>query len=154
MMPVVRVSEATWERLKAHARPLEDSVDDVVGRALDALEASAGQAPAPQEASPAKRRTRRSGDKLPQREFRSALLKLLLELGGQARVTEIVPRLERVMAPRLKSGDYEPVSSGQVRWWNATCWERADLVREGLLSDRSPRGVWVLTEAGRRAARQ
>ena len=30
MMPVIRISEKTWERLKSYARPLEDSADDVV----------------------------------------------------------------------------------------------------------------------------
>ena len=37
MSPVIRISDETWERLKSFARPLEDSADDVVRRALDAL---------------------------------------------------------------------------------------------------------------------
>ena len=38
MMPVIRLSEATWERLKAHARPFEDKPEDIVNLALDALD--------------------------------------------------------------------------------------------------------------------
>lgn len=37
-MPEVTIEQATFERLQRHARPLIDSVDVVVGRALDALE--------------------------------------------------------------------------------------------------------------------
>ena len=35
MPRTIRISDATWERLKAWARPLEDSADDVVSRILD-----------------------------------------------------------------------------------------------------------------------
>ena len=38
MMPVIRISDKTWERMKKYARPLEDLPDDVIGLALDALE--------------------------------------------------------------------------------------------------------------------
>jgi hypothetical protein len=38
------ISDATFQRLKAHAEPLVDDVDSVINRALDALEAS-GQKP-------------------------------------------------------------------------------------------------------------
>jgi hypothetical protein len=39
-MPVIRISQQTWERLKTYATPLEDTADDVVNIALDALEAA------------------------------------------------------------------------------------------------------------------
>jgi hypothetical protein len=37
-MPVIRVSDATWARLKKWAEPLEDSPDDAIGRVLDLAE--------------------------------------------------------------------------------------------------------------------
>src|SRR3954466_768488 len=39
LMPVTRVSQQTWERLQRHARPLEQTANDVVEVALNALEA-------------------------------------------------------------------------------------------------------------------
>jgi hypothetical protein len=39
-MPVIRISQQTWDRLKTYATPLEDTADDVVNIALDALEAA------------------------------------------------------------------------------------------------------------------
>jgi hypothetical protein len=37
-MPVIRVSQQTWKRLKKHATPLDHTANDVVEMALDALE--------------------------------------------------------------------------------------------------------------------
>jgi hypothetical protein len=72
--------------------------------------------------------------------------------GGKASVKEIRECLEPRMAPRLSSADYEQVSSGDPRWWNAVSWERNDLVKEGLLRGDSERGVWELSARGRQAA--
>ena len=54
-----------------------------------------------------------------------------------------------VMAAKLSAGDYAPVSTGEASWLNATCWERANLVREGYLKSDSPRGVWELSDEGK-----
>jgi hypothetical protein len=152
-MPVIRVSDATWERLKRYARPLEDSADDVVRRALDALDERNTRGTAPQSKSPSSSEAlrptpARDRAKLPQKEFRLPLLQVLLELGGKANVRQIRELLERKMAPRLSEADYEEVSSGDPRWWNAACWERNDLVKEGLFRSDSVRGVWELSEQG------
>lgn len=37
-MPVIRISDSTWDRLKRWAEPLEDSADDAIRRVLDAAE--------------------------------------------------------------------------------------------------------------------
>jgi|SRR6516164_3951867 hypothetical protein len=147
MMPVIRISEKTWERMKKYARPLEDSADDVVNLALDALD---GRGDAPRPAAVSKPKAARRGNKLPQKEFRQPLLETLRDLGGKSAVKIIREKMEPKVAPRLSEADYAPVSTGEPRWWNAVCWERHDLVREGLLKDDSERGVWELSERGRR----
>jgi hypothetical protein len=151
-MPVIRVTDATWERMKGHARPLEDTPDDIVQRALDALE---GVQPRERSRQSTVGRPRKSheGKKLPQREFRTPLLLTLGALGGAGSLADvrrlIYPRLEK----RLGKADYGIVATGEPRWWNATCWERSQLVREGLLRSGSPRGVWELSERGSRQAK-
>jgi len=45
-MPEVTIQESTFERLQRHAKPLVDTIDTVMNRALDALEQTAGE-PAP-----------------------------------------------------------------------------------------------------------
>jgi len=42
---VREIADTTFERLKAHAEPLVDTIDSVINRALDALEAQTGTAP-------------------------------------------------------------------------------------------------------------
>jgi len=39
----------------------------------------------------------------------------------------------------------------ETKWRNRASYERADMVRDGLLQDRAD-GTWALTEAGRSAA--
>jgi hypothetical protein len=149
MMPVIRVSNDTWERLKSHARPFEDKPEDVVNLALDALDQKLGRrafnAPATIKAG--------HGNKLPQKEFRVPLLKTLLEFGGSANVSRIRKTMEQKMAPKLGEVDYLPVSTGDPRWWNATCWMRNDLLKEGLIRSDTERGVWALSDEGKKAAR-
>lgn len=144
-MPVIRISDATFARLQSYARPLEDTAEDVVRLALDALDKIKGIKAVP----PAPKKTRRRGTKTPQRDFRVPLMKILLELGGTAEVKDIRERLLPMMKAKLTEDDFEPVSSGEERWWNAACWERNDLVKEGLFRADSPRGVWELSDKGR-----
>jgi hypothetical protein len=152
MMPVIRISDATWTRLQAHARPFEDTPEDIVRKALDALEGTSLLKPVSQPrvaASPAVREA-----KLPQKEFRQPLLSILLELGGSADSGLVRDRIFHQMKDRLLQGDLNIVSSGDPRWWNATCWERNDLKKEGLLRSDSPRGVWQLTAEGLAVAKR
>jgi len=152
MMPVIRVSDSTWERLKGYARPFEDKPEDIVNLALDALDEKLGKKTKEHPRIVVTKAATPEGRKLPQREFRLPLMKLLLELGGSADVSKIRKVLEPRMAPLLSEADYALVSSGDPRWWNAACWERADLVREGLFLEYSPRGVWELSESGKALA--
>jgi len=145
MMPVVRISDATFARLQTHARPLEDTAEDVVRLALDALDKQKGI----KAAMPKPKKVRRRGNKTPQRDFRLPLMKVLFDLSGTAEVKDIREKMLPVMKSRLTEDDYEPVSTGEERWWNAICWERSDLVKEGLFRDDSPRGVWELSDEGR-----
>ncbi len=151
-MPVIRISDATWTRLQSHVtRPFEEKPEDVVNLALDALDEKRGRArAAPSEAPIARKRA--AGKKLPQKQFRAPLMKVLLELGGSAHVSKIRSIMLSKMAPMLSDADYEMVSTGDPRWWNAICWERADLVREGLFAKDDERGVWSLTEKGKALA--
>jgi len=154
MMPVVRISEATWQRLQSHAQPFVDTPESVINLALDALEEAKGAGPggvgiqAGDHKITATVPTRRSGPKLPQKEFRKPLLETVYELGKSALTNQIRELMATKMASRLHDADYELVSSGDPRWWNAICWERNDLVREGLFRSDSPRGTWELSDKG------
>jgi hypothetical protein len=92
---------------------------------------------------------RNDGTKLPQKEFRIPLLVTLIDLGGSAPAKTVREKMEPLVAPRLSEGDYESVSTGDPRWWNAVCWERSELVKEGLMRADSARGIWEISDAGK-----
>jgi hypothetical protein len=153
-MPVIRISQQTWERLKTYATPLEDTADDLVNVALDALEAARRKgrhiardsiaAPLLKRKSNQPKRRKRA----PLKKFRAPLLDTLYRLGGKAYSREIRKMIERLVAPMLGKGDYELVSNAQPRWWNAICSVRNELIREGLFRNDSERGIWELSKQG------
>lgn len=169
MMPVVRISDTTYQRLQSHAVPFQDSVDDVVNRALDALDG----ARSPDSKSTVEpiglgdslspvldaiglgvvhpKAPRNDLPKTPQKDFRKPLLTLMVALGGSASVRTIREKMEPAVRDMLLAGDRELVSTGEERWWNATCWERNDLVKEGIFRPDSERGTWALSDAARQS---
>lgn len=149
-MPTIRISDEAWERLKRWAVPLEDTVDDALKKVLDAAEAYSGIGQAKHE-TPARKVApgrRRRGGKLPQKEFRIPIMEAVYKLGGTASTKQLRPIMAERMKPRLGDPDYKLVKTGEPRWWNAICWERNDLVKEGLFRRDSERGVWELSEEG------
>ena len=93
------------------------------------------------------------GSRTPEMAFRQPILKVLVEKGGSARMSDVLAGVEQLMKGVLKQVDYEPLRSqpDAPRWRNTAQWERDTMVKEGLLKSNSPRGVWEITEAGRRA---
>ena len=85
--------------------------------------------------------------------FRRPILDALVELGGRARVSEVLERVKERMQDVLNSYDLQPLPSNPhtVRWQNTAQWCRNTLAREGLLKDDSPRGIWEISERGREA---
>jgi hypothetical protein len=108
---------------------------DVVGTA-----ASTGQA----ERAP-------RGASTPQKAYRVPILRALDEMGGQGRTAEVVDRVGELMEDRFTEWDRQVLPSGtDIRWRNKANWARNTMVNEGLLASDSPRGIWEITDQGRR----
>ena len=91
------------------------------------------------------------GERTPRQSFRIPILKALIELGGRGKADQILEKVEIEMKGILKSVDYEKLPSGvMIRWQNTAQWERFVMVQDGLLHSDSPRGVWEITEKGRK----
>jgi hypothetical protein len=154
-MPVIRVSQQTWKRLKKHATPLDHTANDVVEMALDALEfyllKGRHALHARNSAALTKKKTSRAkgGRRLALKQFRGPLLEALYRHGGKAYSHEIRATMERMMAPLLSDADYELVSNDLPRWWNSTCSMRNQLIEDGLFRNDSQHGVWELSKQGR-----
>jgi hypothetical protein len=158
-MPVIRITQRTWERLKKHATPLVHTANDVVEMALEALEGQArkrGTLVHAREFGSAKKKSSRpkaGARPLPLKQFRASLLDALFRQDGRAYSREIREIIEQTLAPVLCDADYELVSNGQPRWWNSICSMRNQLIADGLLRDDSKRGIWELSKKGLRQMR-
>lgn len=93
------------------------------------------------------------GLKTPQSAYRMPILKALVELGGKGSLDAVLERVYAMMSDRLNEYDLAPLPSDESlpRWRNTAQWARNTMRAEGLLKADSPRGIWEITEAGRRA---
>ncbi len=103
-----------------------------------------------------RKRKLQSGLRTPEGEFRIPILQSLVELGGSANVNDVLDKVKQLMSHKLHAYDRQPLPSDPKiqRWRNTAQWARADMVKEGLLSSTSPRGVWEITNNGRRYLEQ
>ena len=129
-----------------------------VKRVIEQVQQIAAGAPTPSTPirtakSPA--RSRQSGTRqprgTPEEAYHVPILEALVELGGKAPVSAVLERVYTKLEGRLQPSDLEFVPSGQEeRWRNTAKWARADLKEQGYLAADSPKGIWEITDAGRR----
>lgn len=157
MMPVIRITDATWDRLKRWAEPLEDSPEDAVCKVLAAAEEhlKCDQLRLPVQENRVDEKVRRKGNRIPQglktpnQTYRYPILEALGDLGGRASAEEVLRAVEGKVKPLLNEVDLQKLSSGiDIRWRNAAQWVRWALMKEGFLKADSPRGIWELSDKG------
>lgn len=166
------VDDDVYAALQARAVPLEDDVNSVLRRLLglatsarsvgpDALAAPAAAAtPSASRAAgaktsrpkkPAKKRTRvPKGSILPESDYELPILRALEQHGGRVPTSELIAQLEKEIDSRLTAVDRERLSSGGIRWQNRAQFVRLKLIKRGEMAEGSPRGLWEISEAGRK----
>ena len=94
----------------------------------------------------------RRGLRTPEQAYYRPILQVLVEFGGQAPMGQILDRVGEVIGGVLRDVDHQPLASDPdlPRWRNAAQWARNSMVQEGLLRNNSPRGIWEISDAGRR----
>ena len=90
------------------------------------------------------------GSRTPEPAFRVPILAVLIEAGGSLPMRDAIDKVGDLMAAELNEVDRQSLPSDEhaVRWRNTAKWARNNMADEGLL-DRSTRGVWAITDAGR-----
>ena len=79
------------------------------------------------------------------------ILESLMEQGGRAKKDTVVERVGKKLEGILTAADKELLPSGlDVRWKNRVAWQRLNMVNQGLLRSDSQRGIWEITDAGRK----
>ncbi|MFJ6109133.1 winged helix-turn-helix domain-containing protein [Dietzia maris] len=73
-----------------------------------------------------------------------------METGGGREMNELLRVAEKRLKGKLRPGDYNGLTGGEIRWRNAMRWERNSMAKEGLIKRGSPRGWWELADRGRK----
>ena len=126
---------AELESLSGRLRPLLASMDAVL---------SAAKKKAKNKKTSGGRKKRKQFPMTSRDVLRKYLLITLREKGGSARCSEIKDRMREMLAGQFQPGDLLKRANGEIVWENNTRWQRAVLVKEGILKSDSPRGVWEL----------
>jgi tetrahydromethanopterin S-methyltransferase subunit G len=94
----------------------------------------------------------KKGLRTPKEQFIIPILEAIIELGGRAKVKDVLERVHDKMKGILNEHDYKPLPSKpkEKRWENTAQWARLDMVEKGLLAKDSPRGIWEITDKGRK----
>ncbi len=87
----------------------------------------------------------------PTKAYWRPLLQTLVELGGRGRREQVIEQVGQKMQNILRPADYEKLpQSSFIRWENRVAWQASNMKREGLIKRDSPRGIWEITDAGRK----
>jgi hypothetical protein len=146
MMP--KVAAAKLEVLADTIRYLEKRMSILEGKPPFVV---VSRPPTPQLPKREGAKRARIGEITPRNGYRLPILEALVEMGGRAKVSEVLNKVFDKMKDQLKPKDVEKLPSGiSIRWENRAQWERLRLINEGSLKKDSPRGIWEITDAGRK----
>jgi uncharacterized protein (DUF4415 family) len=97
-----------------------------------------------------KRHRAPAGALLPEVRYELPLLSALLELGGAAPSRELIDLVGEKLKNDLTDVDNEQLKSGGIRWQSRVQFVRLRLIERGFMTKEAPRGVWAISEAGRK----
>ena len=85
-------------------------------------------------------------------DFHLPILRVLIRTGGRASLATLLTELKKDLAGQLNEYDWEtlPSSGKTIRWKNNVGWAKKILIEAGYLSGDSRKGIWEITEAGRK----
>jgi hypothetical protein len=156
MTPDISVDEDVWTALKELAEPFVDTPNSVLRRLLDLENA---EKPSPKrrikrpKADDESRQRRRApaGSLLPESAYEHPILGALVAAGGRAPAAEVISDVGRALTDELTPLDKEELPNGGLRWENRAQFTRLKLKERGLIVSGSPRGIWEISDAGRKA---
>ena len=177
MSPTIRIDDDVFDELKRHAEPFVDTPNTVLRRILGLGEGGLESSHTNSELEPVaveraarsvraealrgtrqrRRRTRatrppraKTGTILHESAYELPMLGIISEHGGRAAAGEVLDELKTRLDGQLTEVDRQELASGDVRWRNRAQFVRLRLVEEGDMVKDSPRGIWEITEQGRR----
>ncbi len=145
-MEQIELSDYTYRRLLLFAESFSDTPESVIERLLDTAERDSNS----QTAKPKKPSRPADGELLPESDYWLPILEILAEREGRAKGRDVIAALEDRIGSRFTARDRDVLGMGEVRWKNRARFARLRMKELGLVSSESPRGIWEITEEGRR----
>lgn len=170
----IGIDDEVWKAMKAEAEPLVDTPNSVLRRKFGLPPTGGGRAtdenggewePSDHRPSRRQRASRRSssngkaaartraprGSLLPGKAYELPILQVLQQRGGRAAAREVIEDVGGLVEETLTPLDRDELETGGLRWHKRVQFTRLRLVERGLVKKDSPRGVWEITDEGRRA---
>jgi Mrr N-terminal domain len=94
------------------------------------------------------------GSLLPEEAYRGPILLELLKRGGTGSAKEITDAVGKRVVDELTDRDKEQLTSGDIRWRARVQFTRLRMKEDGLIKSGSKRGVWELSDTGRKVAKK
>jgi hypothetical protein len=176
MCPEIEVDAEVYAYLQEHAEAFVDRPNDVLRRLLltrgntgktaavtsaesEGKAAQPHRTPTAKDAGTRKSRLNKGAKPkrsrapshalLPESEYEMPILFALERAGGRAAVSEVVAAVGEHLDEKFLPMDRETMDNGRQRWQMRTQFTRLRMVKAGLLEENAPRGVWVISDAGR-----
>jgi cell division septal protein FtsQ len=94
-----------------------------------------------------------NGPFTPVRDYWKPILQVLVEMGGRGHSSKVKDLVGEKMKNVLLPADYGKLpGTGHLRWRNRVAWQASQMrsAETGYIKSGSPRGLWEITEEGRR----
>ena len=167
----IEVDAEVMDALGRMARPFIDTTpNDVLRRLLDLDDAASSRTEPsadlvrlpsqkqtaeardtrPRKSGPTKRTRAKKGTLLDERAYEGPILQALVEHDGRAAAREVLDRVGELVDDQLTEADRNTLNTGAVRWHSRVQFARLRLKEQGLVKKDSPRGVWEISDEGRK----
>lgn len=91
------------------------------------------------------------GAQTPIEDYYEPVLRALITLSGKGTVKQVVGLVESAMWSEFNEFDLERIASSKIsRWEKRVNFARYRMMENGLIADSSERGVWEITEKGKK----
>lgn len=151
MGTTIEIDSEVLRMLEREAKPFVETTPNAVLRRLLGIDSEG------EEGSDGKEEVRTPGGRLkkglllPEDEYEVPLLRTLLELDGGAPMSTVLAALEPKLSNRLTKYDFITMKDGKtIRWHNRAQFVRLALVKQGDMKADSPRGIWEISDQGRK----
>lgn len=136
------------DRFEQQLRMLGDGLAEMLEMIEEATGKPRLEGKSQKDSTSRQRRPRNSDQPVtPMSVLRECIIKAITEFGGSARPSDVFERMREMLKNQLTPRDIETRSDGRaIIWENNARWERAAMVREGILRNDSKFGYWELNQ--------